>query len=663
MKQNKRRGAIACFRRWSRNGYSAFASLRREVVIGVLYVGMSLLSLDANMAYATEADSTALLRTVELLDVGITHTNESPTRSAMLQSPIFDRKVETLAPLQTLEQALRLSPSIDVRERGGKGVQTDISIRGGSFDQTQVMLNGINFTDARTGHQTHSLPIDIESVVGVELIDGVSGVGAYAGAINIRTAPIQSDPYLKLDLSGGDNAYGYANLSGGLSRGGFSLFGAGSYRRSDGYTYNTGFETWNGYLRSTYSSESVGLLDAQVGFQRREFGANGFYSLSNPDQYETTKTALSSLRWAKEISTSLRLNSSVSYRKNFDNYEWIRYSSVGENFHMTDNIGAEVYADYTWSGGETTLGADYSYNHIWSTNLGEEQATPNGIYTHEAERHVGNYYLRHTKSWDSSLSVSASAGASTTPYGVSPIWSVSGRYNPLRWIVLEAGVNESMRLPTFTDLYYTSQTQIPDANLQPESAVTYRLSGGVERGTWSSRAEVYLRRGHNTIDWTHSAEDGQSDSGADLYYARQITELTTYGVEWTGSYTPNGFVERVQLSYGYITQDKSSEGLVSLYAQNYMHNKGVASLTLRPFRDVSVTLTGSLYDRAGSYIDANSSVVAYEPYLLLDGRITWERSRYRVWIDATNITSTLYYDYGGLEMPRLWGILGLSITI
>lgn len=63
-------------------------------------------------------------------------------------------------------------------------------IRGGSFDQTMVMLNGINFTDARTGHQSHSLPIDIDCIAGIDLIDGVSGVGAYAGALNIRTMPL-----------------------------------------------------------------------------------------------------------------------------------------------------------------------------------------------------------------------------------------------------------------------------------------------------------------------------------------------------------------------------------------------------------------------------------------------------------------------------------------
>ena len=168
-------------------------------------------------------------------------------------------------------------------------------IRGGSFDQTMVMLNGINFTDARTGHQSHSLPIDIDCIAGIDLIDGVSGVGAYAGALNIRTMPLKSR-YLRIEAAGGGDGYAYGNLSGAVTKGRFSLFAAGSYRRSDGYIHNTDFENYNGYLRMNYDSEKAGFFDFQAGYQNRSFGSNGFYAAYNPDQFEHTSTVLSSLR-------------------------------------------------------------------------------------------------------------------------------------------------------------------------------------------------------------------------------------------------------------------------------------------------------------------------------------------------------------------------------
>ena len=142
-----------CFKRWSRKNWSVFASLHRYVTIGVLSVGMSILLLATQGASAQTVDTTAVLKTLRIREVGVTGSQTAPARNAQSHTPLFDRKAQAPAPVQTLEAALRLAPSVDVRERGGKGTQADIFIRGGSFDQTMVLLNGIDFTDARTGHR------------------------------------------------------------------------------------------------------------------------------------------------------------------------------------------------------------------------------------------------------------------------------------------------------------------------------------------------------------------------------------------------------------------------------------------------------------------------------------------------------------------------------
>ena len=151
--KNIRTKQTPCFRRWSRKGWAAFASLHRHVTIGVLAVTMSILLLATQHASAHDADTAAVLKTLRIDEVGISGSQSAPTRSVQSQTPLFDRKAQAAAPVQTLESALRLAPSVDIRERGGKGMQADIFIRGGSFDQTMVLLNGIDFTDARTGHQ------------------------------------------------------------------------------------------------------------------------------------------------------------------------------------------------------------------------------------------------------------------------------------------------------------------------------------------------------------------------------------------------------------------------------------------------------------------------------------------------------------------------------
>lgn len=650
------------WRRWNRKGWSAFASMRRSVSIGVLAVGMSILMLRTEGAQAQPADTSAVAKTLEILEVGVTGSQTSPARNAQSFTPLFDRKVQAAAPVQTLEAALRLAPSVDVRQRGGKGIQADISLRGGSFDQTMILLNGIDFTDARTGHQSHSLPVDLDCISGVELIDGVPGVGAYAGAVNIRTAPLRPT-YLRFEGSGGQYGYAYANLSGAVTTGRFSLLGATSYRRSDGYRYNTDFSNYNAYVRASCDAGRAGFFDAQAGWQNRDFGSNGFYAAYNPDQWERTETALASLRWQKNLGR-FALGASASYRWNTDRYDWKRGTPM--NRHQTDNAGARLWADCNWVAGTTTLGGDWSYNHLLSTNLGEALPRPVGEYTHGTERHTGNLWLRHARRWRR-FDAAASVGASLTPYGTSVLWNLSGGWRPTDAWHVGIGAWQSMRLPTFTDLYYSSPAQINNLDLIPEKAVTYNIKTSYLKGRWSASAQLYYRMGRDIIDWVWRPEMG--DDGKGRWHSEQTSRLNTFGAEIAGAYSlPGGFLRRVSLSYGYVTTDRNSD-LIAKSAMDFMRHKAVLGVETRFLRRVSLTLTGSLYDRNGSYTyypvvndSSVSEVRDFEPYFLLDGRLQWEKGWCRIYVDATNITDTRYCDMGGIPLPGFWCTAGIVLT-
>ena len=648
-----------CFRRWSRKGWSAFASLHRHVTIGVLAATMSILLLATQSASAQHADTAAVLRTLRIDEVGISGSQTAPTRNVQSQTPLFDRKAQAAAPVQTLESALRLAPSVDIRERGGKGMQADIFIRGGSFDQTMVLLNGIDFTDARTGHQSHSLPVDIDCISAVDLLDGVPGVGAFAGAVNIRTAPLKPT-YLRFEGAGGQHGYAYANLSGAVTSGRFSLLAAGSYRRSDGYRHNTDFANYNAFVRATYEAPRAGFFDLQAGYQNRTFGSNGFYAAYNPDQWEATSTALASLRWLKQAGR-FSFGASASYRKNFDRYDWTRGTAM--NRHNTDNVGARLWADYDWRAGTTSLGGDYAFNHIYSTNLGEALSRPHGRYTHAKARSTGNLWLRHAKQWRR-FDLAASAGISLTPYGTSALWSLSGGYTPAAGLHLGIGAFQSMRLPTFTDLYYTSPAQINNLDLTPERAVTYLFDAGYMKNSWRLSLQTYYRAGRDIIDWVWREDMG------DKWHSEQTSRLDTYGIELSGGYTvADGFLRRVTLSYGYITTDRNSD-IIAKGAMDYMRHKAALAVEVHFLRRMSLALTASVYDRNGSYTHypvpgdpSLSEVRDYEPYFLLDGRLQWEKGICRLYVDATNITDSRYCDLGGIPLPGAWGTAGVALTI
>jgi len=612
-------------------------------------------------AYSMDSDAgvDTLDTSVMLHEIGVTGHHAVEARKSLSSTPVFDRKTNADAPLQTVESALKLSPAVDARERGAKGVQTDLMVRGGSFDQTMVTLNGINFTDARTGHQSHSLPIDIASVSSISVVDGVCGVGAYAGAVDIRTSPLYPR-YFSAEVMGGMHGYVYTALSGNYAIDRLSVMGAASMRHSDGYVHNTGFTNYNVYARAAYQAPAAGLFEAQAGYQDRSFGANGFYSRSFPDQYEHTTTALGSLRWQWRMD-ALTLSANMSYRYNTDRFELIKgdESRVPFNHHITDNAGAEVAGAYEWIAGETVLSVDMMYNHIWSTVLGDE-CEPHHIrgidYDHKKDRTTIDALLRHTARIKS-FTISAGGGLSHSPYGSDGLWSAGLSYDLAPGWRLGAGAVESMRLPTFTDLYYTAAGYESDRNLVPEHATTYHISANFGRGIFSAGIYGYYRHGRNVIDWVKNPD-------RDTWRSMQVTRINTYGVEFSASCAPARFVRRISATYGYLTQDaEAGAGVISAYAFDHLRHKFVAALDLAPAANLSVSFVGTLSDRVGNYSGRDGQIHAYDPYFLLDARVSYLWRVCRFYVDATNITATKYYDFGGLEMPRCWASAGVIVTI
>ena len=164
MNKNTKKSAVPCFKRWSRKSWSVFASLHRVVKIGVLALFMSILTLPFKTLLAqvdslrmVVADSMERDKTFKynLNEILVTARLSNPTRGIIVPTEVYNRDLMKNSAYQSIEGVLKTNPSVDLRERGGKGVQADISLYGGTSDQTMLMLNGINFTDARTGHKTH----------------------------------------------------------------------------------------------------------------------------------------------------------------------------------------------------------------------------------------------------------------------------------------------------------------------------------------------------------------------------------------------------------------------------------------------------------------------------------------------------------------------------
>ena len=671
-KENFKRGSSAVrFKRFSRRPYAVFMSLKVEVTIGVLSAAMLTF---ANVdSVSAQTENHAKEKLYELGEVEVTGTRVPMTVSqAARMVTVLDRDDIAAVPAQSVNDLLKYAVGIDVRQRGDMGVQTDISIRGGTFDQITILLNGINICDPQTGHNAADFPVDISEIERIEVLEGpagrVYGTSSLVGAINIVTRPdLQSG--MELRAEGG--SYGFFEGGGhiNLTKGAFSNQFSGGFSRSDGFSrnaagrLNSDFKQAKAFYQGGYAHEKAEVR-WHAGFTQKDYGANTFYSAKYDDQFEHTRKYYTAVQ-AETKGDVYRFKPSVYWNRSEDRFELVRNrpETVPFNYHRTDVYGLNLNNTLETALGKTAFGAEFRNEGVVSTTLGEplhfpEPAPGGGEYTAGLNRTNLSFHLEHNivlRGFTLSAGVIAVKNTGNEMNfrfypGVDASWQFARDWK------LYASFNTSLRMPTFTELYYSVNGYKADRYLKPEEMKAYEI--GVKFLTPGIRGTVSLfhYRGTNLIDWIKDLSEGADAPWQSVNHAKVNTTgvETSLDVSFDEMLHRTFFIRNLTVSYAYIDQDKKSEPDVqSRYALEYLRHKVVAQANLRVWRNLNLNVSYRWQDRMGNY-EQNGEMVAYEPYSLLDARLSWDTSSYRVYAEANNLLNRTYYDYGNIPQPGIW---------
>ncbi len=677
-KNQKTKAKSVCWKHYDHKGYSAFASMGKQIRIGVLSVATLGTICPARAEQETHAVVAGEPDERELQEVTVTGTMAPLTQlqSARMVSVITRAEVEQ-AGVQSVNDLLKLVSGVDVRQRGGYGIQTDLSVDGGTYEQVTVLLNGVNINNPHTGHLTADFPVTVADIERIEVLEGaasrVYGGQAFGGAINIVTRKErQRGASAGLQAGSHGTVEGDGRVTAVHGRAVHHLSGGGG--RSDGGTLNDAWTKGTLYYQGSLDHEAADV-NWQFGFSRKDYGANTFYSGSSNDQWEQNERYLISV--GAETKGKIHFLPTVYWNRTYDNYEW--HKGTPNNSHQADVYGARMGSHFNWAAGKTAVSAEVRNEGILSSSLGTDMEETDWVkahgadneYTKKANRTNVSFNLEHNvvlNRWTVSAGVLANMNTSVDHKfrfypGVDIAWRPADNWK------LFLGYNMGFRLPSYTDLYYSSPDITGNDQLKPEENHSLNLGAAlhVPAGV-EGKVRLFYNRGHNMIDYV-KAEYGDA-AHADNFNADHFGVGTEWKTDFHKLLSERCFLNSLTVGYTYMYQKRHGhyEIFTSLYASDYLRHKLVASLNHRIWGPLSATWSVRCQKRMGSYqvydgLTATDQLKDYSPYALLDLKLQWTRPAYAVYVQGTNITNRKYQDLGNIKQPGIWIMAGARLNL
>ena len=686
-KNNFNRRDVLVFRRFGRKGYSLFACLGRQVLIGTLSVATLQHAKADGVSVKKPVNDTVAVKTdreLTLSEVSVTGQRAPMARQqAARMVTVLERKHIEAAPVQSVNDLLKYAAGVDVRQRGPIGAQTDVSIRGGNNEQTAILLNGINICDPQTGHNTFDFPVDIADIERIEILEGpagrVYGTSSLLGAINIVTKA-QSSSSLQARAEAGSFGYAAVSARAAVSKKAWTNSLSAGLTRSDGYSrngqggLNADFKGAKAFYEGRFENHDV-KAKWHAGLSVKDFGSNTFYGAKWDNQFEHTLKTFTAIQ-AENKRGALHLKPAIYWNRSLDRFELYRgqEDKVPFNYHRSDVFGLNLNGHFDWAAGRTAFGAELRNEDVVSTNLGEPLQRTHHV--HGTDRHYA-YGLNRT---NISLVVehniilkrfTLSAGM----VAVKNSWNgmnmqvypgADASYRIGSCLKIFASWNTSLRMPSVTELYYSVGGHKADKYLKPEELSAVEAGAKYSRNGLTLKLSGYYNHCKNLIDWIRNTADGPDAP----WQSVNFTKVDALGIE--ASATANlrrllpeqRWLNSASVAYNYIDQNKKDvDGIESKYSLEYLRHKLVANIQASLWRNLTLGVSYRFQDRTGLYTDTGGNATHYSPYAIWDARLAWNGPQYTVYVEANNITSKDYVDYGNVPQPGAWFIGGISLNI
>jgi iron complex outermembrane receptor protein len=585
---------------------------------------------------------------------------------------VLDAKTIQQYPIQSLDDLLKYTTSVEIQQRGPAGSQADIVIRGGTFQQVLVLLDGIKINDPITGHFSAYMPIAISQIERIEILRGpaaaIYGSEAVGGVINIISKTFSS--FIKEKNSKGNASvaageYGYLSANAEFTktnkRVNYSL--AAQTANANGQMLranNRGY--FNNHLFSANAAMELKKnwrLLFHSSFDSRDFAAQNFYTGFISD----TATEKVNTWWNHVKLKHTTYNSSdeldLTYKNTFDQYVFNPKAIANKN------KSGLILLQYLHS---KTVSAAFFYNYGILAEEKTIQSNDRGNHHNTNIAGFGSFIYKVKKlTLGSGLRL-----VNDRNYGTAFLPQANLAYRT-GIVVFKINAGRAIRSADFTERYnnynktIVNSGNIGNPNLNAEKSWSYETGADLVLPNLRISGTVFYRNQDEVIDWTPTPyadmprKINLAPTGS-FALAKNIKKVNTSGIELDINYSRR-FNSNQQL---YITasatflHSESSDSIPSFYIIS--HAKSLLQQTvLYTYKNIGLGIT-SIYKERKSLEAPGIKALINKNYWLVNAKLDYRFKRFAAFVAIDNIGNIEYSDLLGSRMPGSWTKAGLSVS-
>jgi len=599
--------------------------MRRLLLFAVLALACAL------PAHAQAPDTSAVAFAVQMPDsVVVTAARRAtPAQTTGRRVSVYTRQDINALAVNSVDQLLDQVAGLDVKSRGGFGVQGDLTMRGSTFNGVLLLLDGARVNDPYTGHFLMDLPVPLSEIARVEVLHGPAtalyGPDALGGVVHLITkTALRSGSMQDTGLStradgryGKNNFYdvGAAARSVGAST---AVSAAASVQGSDGQTVPAAEPPGDSDLSSTIETDFArraataamardlggATLYTRAGVDDRELGAYHFYTNFSTDRArEATSTFWVQSRLSSSGDADTPWQIQLFGKQHRDRYTYNAGSPDRE--HVSRRLKVQGQASHTLGPVRVTGGADADLRGLDSNRDGLHSDPSAGAFVSLRWQATS----RLTVNQSTRLDYDAVYGLEPTPqlylaYGLGPV-------------TLRAGGGRVVRAPNYVERFIDSFTNQGNEDLGAETAWSGEVGANVRLPASLSLSVTGF---HRTTDSAIDYSLRERASGPPFFKAQNLYRTTTTGLETELSFDRRLGAVGLNLNAGYTLLDATLDAAQSPGAYKYglngarHHVQADAALTAGP---VTLGLQGLWKDRL------RDAPLATDRYGVVHGRLAY----------------------------------------